>query len=791
MIFIMDIRRTEPENMGDIEEILAQMSLKEKIALCSGKNFWQTKSLKKYGIPALFMSDGPHGLRKQELKADMLGVHNSVPATCFPAAVTTGASWDTNLMERIGEAVGEEARACGVGLVLGPGANIKRNPLCGRNFEYISEDPFLAGKMAAGMIRGLQKNGVSASLKHFACNNQELLRFISDSVIDERTLREIYLTAFEIAVKEARPATVMCAYNKINGVHCSDSHELLTGILREEWGFEGLVVTDWSAMYDRIEGFKAGCDLSMPGGSAYMEGAVLEAVRSGSISESDVDRCAGRVLSLMKKAAGALKDKGSFEKEDHHALAREAAESGAVLLKNDGILPFREETEVVLVGARKKGFRYQGSGSSHINPFRVVSPVEAMPGCVYVAGCNDHGETTEEMLKKTAEAAGKAEAAVVFAGLADAHESEGYDRENMRMPEGHVRMIEAVAAANPNTVVVLCCGCAVECPWADLPSVRAILYMGLGGQAMGEAVYNLLYGRANPSGRLTESWPLRYEDCVSSGYYDGRDARYQEGVYVGYRYYEKAGVPVRWPFGFGLSYTSFAYSELRAEENRVTVTVTNTGQRAGAEVVQLYIAPPEGAVYRPARELKGFGKVFLNPGESETLTFPLTERSFAVWQDGWRVPGGVYRVQVGGLTAEVSVAGERVEIAGGSWYVHPQGEPPQEEWENLLGRGYTEPKAACRGEFTMESSIVDMRRSSLFMRFLYKAAEMVIARGFPKEERNMRNPAYKMLMLSGIGGPIRSIQISSGIRGGLFRGLVEIANGHYLKGIREMLRLKS
>lgn len=775
--------------MDRIETILAQMSLEEKIALCSGKNFWATKAYEQYGVPSLFMCDGPHGLRKQENAADMMGVNASRPATCFPAEVTTAASWDPDLLERIGTAIAEEAVEQGVGLVLGPGANLKRNPLCGRNFEYFSEDPLLAGRLAAGFIRGMEGKGVAASLKHFAANSQEFCRFTSDSVVDERTLRELYLTAFEIAVKEGRPSTVMCAYPKLNGIHCSDNEALLTGILRREWGFEGLVVTDWGAMNDRIAGFRAGCDLNMPGGSGYMEKDVCKAVKSGALPQSAVDACARRVLKLVLRAAQKQKEPCVCDHGAHHALARQAAEAGAVLLKNeDGVLPLNEGAKIAVVGAMARKMRYQGAGSSHINPLRLSQPLDALADAVYAPGCDDRGETTPELLAEAEAAAQSADAAVVFAGLPDHFESEGFDRADMKMPQGHQRMIEAVAKANPNTVVVLLCGCTVECPWAD--RVKAILYMGLPGQAGGEAVADLLYGRAEPGGRLAESWPFAYDDVPSSGIYGKtKDALYEEGVYVGYRFYDKAGVPVRWPFGFGLGYTSFAYSDLAVSGGIAYVTVKNTGARAGSEVVQMYIAPPAGGLHRPVRELKGFCKVFLQPGESETVTFSLDERAFALWQDGWRVPAGRYTVQIGGLSAAVDKAGEELAAPAwqaGSWYESCKGKLRQKEWEAMLGRRYA-PQTPQKGTFTMDNTVEEMKDASLVMKLFYGAVENTIARSFGGK-KDYENPEFRMLMASSAGSPLRSVQISGGMKDGLMQGLLEMANGHFLRGVLRMVR---
>ena len=773
----------------DIEKILQQMTLEDKIALCSGENFWETKKFEKYGIPSLLMCDGPHGLRKQEDAADMLGVHQSRAATCFPAEVTTAGSWDPELLTAIGEAIGEEAREQGVGLVLGPGANLKRNPLCGRNFEYFSEDPYLAGKLAAGFIRGAESQGIGTSLKHFAANSQEHSRFTSDSVMDERTLRELYLPAFEIAVQEGKPSTVMCAYPKLNGVHCSDNKKLLTDILRTEWGFGGMVVTDWGAMNDRIEGFRAGCDLNMPGGSDYMEKEVLQAVKDGSLPERCVDDSARRVLKLVFRAAETLKEKTDCDYDAHHALAKRAAEEGAVLLKNEGgILPLKQDAKIAVIGAMARTMRYQGAGSSHINPTKLSQPLDFLPDALYASGCDERGDTTDALLAEAEKAARQAEIAVVFAGLPDRCESEGFDRDDMKLPEGHLRMIEAVIRANPNTVVVLLCGSVVECPWAN--RVKGILYMGLPGQAGGEAVADLLYGRVNPSGKLAESWPIAYGDVPSSEIYGKTaDALYQEGVYVGYRYYDKAGVPVRWPFGYGLSYTTFAYSGLTAEGDTVSVSVKNTGTVAGAEVVQLYIGAPQDGLHRPLRELKGFQKVFLQPGESRTVTFSLTDRSFALWQDGWKVPGGTYTVCIGNLAASIQKSGETLPIPAWqkeSWYAHCRGKPNRADWEAMLGHRYT-PPVLKKGSFTMDNTVMEMKDHSLIMKIMFRAVESTVAKGFGGK-KDYQNPEFRMLMNSSAGSPLRSMQISGGMKGGVLPGMLEMANGHFFRGIRKMIK---
>lgn len=765
-----------------MKELLKTMTLKEKIALCSGADFWSTKGMEKYDIPSITMADGPHGLRKQEDASDMMGVNRSVPATCFPTAVSTACSWDEKLLGEIAAAIGKEAAANGVSIVLGPGVNIKRNPLCGRNFEYFSEDPYLAGKLAAAYIRSLEGMGICSSLKHFACNSQEYKRFSSDSILDERTLREIYLTGFEIAVKEGKPSTVMCAYNKLNGEHCSDSRRLLTDILRTEWGFDGTVVTDWGAMSNRIRAFQAGCDLCMPGGSAFMEAESAKAVEDGTLAEADVNASAERILRLVEKCAF----KQGEIPEQHYQLALRAAQESAVLLKNkDDLLPLNgKEDEIVLIGYMAKELRYQGAGSSHINPWKLTNVVDVCPGFRFVEGCDADGRTTPELLEQAVAAAKQAKTAIVFAGLTDKFESEGFDRENMRMPEGHCQLIEAVSEANKNTVVVLLCGSVVEMPWED--KVKSILYMGLSGEAGGEAIANLLFGKAVPCGKLAESWPYRYEDCVSSGYYAGKrkDAHYREGVYVGYRYYSSAKVPVRYPFGFGLSYTTFSYSDPEICENRVRCRVTNTGTRAGKEIVQLYIAPPEGKFYRPVRELKGFCKVSLKPSESRIVEFVLDRRSFAIWNDGWIVPGGTYTIWIGRSSEELLLSGtiDRTETEPESevpevpdWYFNPRQAPSHEDFEKLVGHAVTE-KRLQRGEFTMENTILEMKDHALLPRIIFWIMEIVIAR-MCHCRRDYSNPEFRMMMSFAADSSLSGMKICAGMKNHLLEMMLKIVNG--------------
>ncbi|MDR1692996.1 MAG: glycoside hydrolase family 3 C-terminal domain-containing protein, partial [Oscillospiraceae bacterium] len=532
-------------------------------------------------------------------------------------------------------------------------------------------------------------------------------------------------------------------------VYCSDNAELLTKILREEWGFDGLVMTDWGAMHDRIEGFKAGCDLNMPGRCDYMLEETLEAVESGKLEELFIDKSAARVKKMVLDAWEALKSKTPCDYDAHHTLAREAAEQGAVLLKNDGdLLPLNEAQTIAVVGDMARDMRYQGAGSSHINPTRLVQPANVLKGTADVDG---------------------ADAVIVFAGLPPEYESEGFDRDHMKLPDSHVRLIEDTARRNPNTVVVLFCGAPVECPWAD--KVKAILYMGLPGQAGGEAVKNLLYGTVTPSGKLAESWPMRYEDCPSAKYYGERDAVYREGVYVGYRHYDKAGISPRWRFGYGLSYTRFAYSDISVSGEMVRLTVSNNGEYAGAEVVQLYIAPPENSPHRPARELKRFAKVFLQPGESQTVTFTLDERCFAVWSDGWKVPKGTYTVLAGGDPEDLHVAGT----------VQPDGEdvPLSSLWEQIDHHPYVPQK----GKYTMDDSVTDMKEHSLVMKLVYWGIKRTIAKGVKPG-----TPEYRMMMEASASSPLRSMAISSGMKTSLFQGLLAMANGRFFKGLRVLMK---
>ena len=657
----------------NIRDLVSELTLTEKAGLLSGGDFWHTKAVERLGIPAIMMSDGPHGLRKQDDKGDHLGVNDSIRAVCFPAACATAASFDRSAAKRIGEALGDACRHEKVGVILGPAVNIKRSPLCGRNFEYYSEDPFLAGRMAASFIDGVQSRGVGTSIKHFAANSQEHRRMSSSSNVDERTLREIYLPAFEYAVRETQPWTVMCSYNRLNGVFASENRKLLTEILRNEWGFLGLVVSDWGAVSDRVAGVAAGMDLEMPSSDGINDRKIVRAVESGALSMEDVDRACERVLNLVYRAVRTEDSGAAWDMEAQHALAAETAADCMVLLKNEkSVLPLSKSAKVAFIGEFAEKPRYQGGGSSHINSFKVTGALEAAResglDVIFAKGYSAaDDEAKEEEIAEAVAAAESADIAVVFAGLPDSYESEGYDRTHMRLPECQNRLIRAVVRANPATVVVLHNGSPVEMPWID--EVPAVLEAYLGGQAVGEAEVRVLYGDVNPSGHLAETFPKKVSDNPSWLFYGGEPSGtdYREGVFVGYRYYDKKEMDVLFPFGHGLSYTEFRFDGLSLSESRVgegdtleaAVTVTNTGSRAGKAVVQLYVENASSEIIRPLRELKGFEKILLQPGESREVTFSLDRRAFAYWDTetgGWSVPGGTYRILAGGSSRDLPAA---------------------------------------------------------------------------------------------------------------------------------------
>ncbi|HWR23069.1 MAG TPA: glycoside hydrolase family 3 C-terminal domain-containing protein [Feifaniaceae bacterium] len=653
----------------DIKELVSQMTLEEKASLCSGLDFWHTKPVERLNIPSVMMGDGPHGLRKQSEHADHLAVNESIKAVCFPAGCATAASFDRALLRTLGAAIGESCQAESLAVVLGPAVNIKRSPLCGRNFEYFSEDPYLAGEMSAAYIGGVQSRGVGASLKHYAVNSQEHRRMSSSSEVDERTLREIYLAAFETSVKKAKPWTVMCSYNRINGTLASENRLLMTDILRGEWGFDGYVVTDWGAVADRVKGLKAGVDLEMPASGGVNDQKIVNAVRAGELDEAALDIAVERILSVNERYLKSARPETVWDKEAQHALSARLAEECMVLLKNeDGILPLRKGDSIAFIGEFAQTPRFQGGGSSHINCFRTASALAAaagIPNIAYARGFDiEKDEMTDALVEEAVQIAKSATVAVVFAGLPDAYESEGYDRAHMRLPECQNRLIRAIADANPNTVVVLHNGSPVEMPWVH--NVKGILEAYLGGQAVGEAAVRLLFGDANPCGKLPETFPLKLEDNPSYLFYGGEKdvAEYREGVFVGYRYYDKKKMDVLFPFGFGLSYTAFSYSNLRVDKEEmddtdtvtVSVDVTNTGDVFGKEIVELYVAEKAAAVIRPEKELKGFEKVALKPKETRTVHFTLDKRAFAYWNKelkDWHVQTGAFDLLIGRSSRDI------------------------------------------------------------------------------------------------------------------------------------------
>ena len=665
--------------MQNTELLLKKLTLEEKCALLSGAETFKTRGMPEHGIPQIWLSDGPHGLRKQAGESDHLGLNPSVPATCFPTASAVANSWDAALGEEIGAALGEEAAAQEVSVVLGPGLNMKRNPLCGRSFEYFSEDPYLAGKLAAGYIRGIQSKGVAACPKHFAVNSQETRRMASDSIVDERTLREIYLTGFEIAVKEGHPRSIMSSYNLVNGTYANENKHLLMEILRGEWGFDGAVITDWGGSNDHALGVKNGSTLEMPapGGDSVRE--LLAAVESGKITESDIDARLSELLPLVFDTKAALDAAPrEFDAAAHHALARRAAAESLVLLKNEGsLLPLAAGSKVAVIGDFAKNPRYQGAGSSMVNSTQVDVLLDKLIDSElnvigYQQGFDRHGKPDAALQESACELATQADTVILCMGLDEIAESEGLDRSNLRLAQNQVDLLQAVAAVNPKIVVVLYSGSVVETPWLD--NCQALLYAALGGQAGAGAVADALTGKVNPCGKLAETWPLTYADVPSAADFATRrkTVEYREGLYIGYRYFTTAEKAVRFPFGYGMSYTTFAYSDMAADEQGVSLTVTNTGSVAGTEIVQLYIAKKNSELFRPAKELKGFARVTLAPGEKQRITIMLDDKAFRFWNvkaNRWEIEGGEYELLVGASVEDIRLC-EKISVHGTA-AVHP------------------------------------------------------------------------------------------------------------------------
>ena len=784
-------------------DIIKQMTLEEKCYLFSGKDFWQTRSVERLGVPNMTLSDGPHGIRKQAGEGDQLGLNPSLPATCYPTAAAVANSWDVELGEEIGAHLGAEAASQGVCVVLGPGLNIKRSPFCGRNFEYFSEDPYLAGKLAASYIRGIQKNGVAACPKHFAANSQELRRMASDSVMDERTLREIYLTGFEIAVKEGHSKSIMSSYNRINGVYANENRHLLQEILRDEWGFDGFVVSDWGGSNDHVEGVRAGSHLEMPttGGDSDLE--LIDAVKSGRISQELLDRRVDELLDVILSTAGAVKplEGKPFDVEKHHAMAAKASEQSIVLLKNENnILPLKRGAKVAVIGEFAQKARYQGAGSSVVNPTRLDNAMDVIQGfgldvAGFEAGYPRSGKGDPAMQARAVELAKKADTVLLYIGLDEISESEGLDRSHMRLPQSQIDLIEAVSKANPNVVAVMSAGSAVEMPW--LPKIKALVHGYLCGQAGASSVLKVIMGQVNPSGKLAESYPVKYEDVSSAPYFPSKErtAEYREGLFVGYRYFETAKTPVLFPFGFGLSYTTFEYSGLTVTEKEASFTLKNTGGMDGAEVAQLYVSKPDGEVFRPAKELKGFAKVFLKAGESKKVTIPLDDKAFRYFNvdtNKFEVEGGAWTVMIGASCADIKLSGT-VEVQGtgakppydkekfAKYFSGDVKSVSDAEFQALLGRPI--PDGHWSGMLDMNDALCQMYYAKgAAGRLAYKILTHFINKSIEKGKPNLN-------LLFNYNMPFRAIaKMTGGIcTMEMAEGILTIVNGHFFKGLGRVI----
>ena len=798
------------------ENIIKKMTLEEKALMMSGKDTWQSKDFPQYGIPSMMMSDGPHGMRTQQPgKTDHLGINASMPATCFPTAATVANTWDECLVEEMGKALAEEAVSMGVNVVLGPGLNIKRSPLCGRNFEYYSEDPYHAGKMAAALVKGIQSFGIAACPKHFAANSQELRRMAMNSVVDERTLREIYLTGFEIAVKEGKAKSIMSSYNEVNGVYANENKHLLQEILVDEWGFDGYVVSDWGASNDHALGVKNGSHLEMPGTGKTGQKEILKGIAEGVLTEAELDQRLDELLDVIfstqegleksKKAyniGNTTMTESGFDVEVHHALARKVAERGTVLLKNEGdILPLKENTKVTVIGDFAKVPRYQGAGSSLVNPTKEPESIlnviddSVLQMVSFAQGYERNKKTNLELIEAAIKLSANAEAILVFAGLDEVAEAEGLDRENMNMAEAQNALIDALAEKYDNVIVVLSAGSPVEMPWAD--KVKGIVHGYLGGQAGASALLNILTGKVNPSGRLNETYPVCYADTPAYAYYPSkeRSSEYREGLYVGYRYYTTVGKEVRYPFGYGLSYTTFEYSNIKANENEVRFTIKNTGNRAGAEVAQMYVSLESDTVFRPARELKGFARVELEAGEEKEVVIPFDDKTFRFFDtrtNTWEVESGTYRIMVARnanaieLKTDVTITGTVKEgpyreTSLPSYFAGKVAKVNDDEFKLLYGKEI--PKGNWEGEIGINDAFCQFYYAkSGLCRLIYKVMKGML-------DKALANGVPNLDILFVYNMPIRGISRMTGgmVNMKMVYGITEIANGHFFKGMGKVI----
>ncbi|MNW35558.1 Thermostable beta-glucosidase B [compost metagenome] len=789
-------------------ELIQKMTLEEKASLMSGKDFWQTENIDRLGIPNIFLADGPHGIRKQASASDHLGLNPSIPATCFPTAATVANSWNASLAEEMGEYLGREAVAQKVNVLLGPGVNMKRNPLAGRNFEYFSEDPYLAGKMAAGMIRGIQSQGISACVKHFAVNNQEERRMAIDTIVDERTLREIYLTAFEIAVKEGGSQTVMSAYNRLNGTYTNENIHLMQEILRDEWGFEGVVVTDWGGSNDRVAGLLAGNELEMPTTAGETDREIVQAVREGRLPEAVLDENVDRLLELIFKTEKTFARRiEEIDQDRHHEMAATVAEESIVLLKNeDNVLPLRKGQKVAVIGDFAREPRYQGAGSSIVNPTRLESTLDNLgeygfESVGFEPGFDRYGKKNAKKIGDACKLAAKADVVLLYIGLDEVTEAEGLDRENLTLPENQIVLLNALNEVNPHIVAVLSAGAVVEMPWID--RVKALVHGYLSGQAGARAMLRVLSGEVNPSGKLAESYPILYGDTPSAHHFPGKEVsvEYREGPYIGYRYYDTAGIEVRFPFGFGLSYTTFEYCNLQIAETGVSFDLTNTGATAGSEAVQLYVGCPSSQIFRPVKELKGFSKVFLEPGETRSVSIPFDDKTFRYFNvvtNRWEIEESDYEIFVGASSLDIRLKSvwhavgtraplpyKRDELQ--AYYSGNVKNVDREQFERLLG--FKAPAAAWDRTKPLgyNDTIAQCQYAKgAFARFAFRAIRF--SHGFLRKigKRSTAN----LIMMSVYHMPFRGIArlTGGGINMPMLDGILMIANGHFFKGLRHCLK---
>lgn len=786
-------------------DLISKMTVEEKAAILSGQSEWSTREIKRLGIPSIFCADGPHGIRKQAGTGDHLGLNPSLKATCFPTAATIANSWDEKLGQELGEALGEEAAAQDVNVLLGPGLNVKRSPLCGRNFEYFSEDPYLAGKMAASYVRGIQSKGVYACPKHFAVNSQELRRMAMNAVLDERTMREIYLTGFEIVVKEGHAKALMTSYNQVNGTYANENKHLLKDILRDDWGFDGIVITDWGGSNDHVRGVAARSNLEMPAPGLDSARQILAALDSGELTADELDLCVDDLLDAiltLKKDGGHKKT--DFHREAHHALARRAAAQSIVLLKNtaqpEAVLPLKNGCSVALIGDFAIDPRYQGAGSSMVNPTKVETlekvignyPINFV-GCA--RGYHRTGKNDEEMKKAALELAQCADTVIYCFGLDEISEVEGMDRSHMRIPQNQIELLEAIAKVNPNIVGVLSAGSSIEMPWHYC--CKAILHGYLGGQAGAGAMMDVLTGKVNPSGRLSETYPIRYEDTPAFLNFPGteRNSEYRESIFIGYRYYDTARIRVQYPFGYGLSYTSFAYSGLKVTKDGIEFVLTNTGERDGAEVAQMYVGGPKGKIFRPDKELKGFAKVFLKSGESKPVTILFDDKTFRYWNtrtETWEVESGDYTIYVGANVSDIRLEqsidknGTTCEMPYDSktmprYFSGLVREVTDAEFEKLLGHPI--PSGKWSGELGINDAVCQIYYAkSGLARLIYKILTKMKAKN---EEKG--KPDLNLLFIYNI--PFRGIAKMTGgaVSMEMAEGIVTAVNGHFFRGMAKVI----